>query len=162
MKIAATNIFRFLTISFPLCFPFKNLMISLLWPFFYSAFYAYFTALLRLTLSFILPWYFPEKSGTFRFIFRHFFQWIYLFNLSRRVFFLNIQSVFVYLFGSLYSFYLFRYRHSFIHPHTYWFSSLSQLFELFSYSYLFVIYSLIYSLIYTLVHWWPPIVSLKK
>ena len=133
---------RFLTLFFPLCFPFKTLMISLLWPFSTVAFYAYFTALLRLILSFNFPWYFPEKSGNICLLFRHVSfttQWIFiLFNLFRWVFFLS-YPICIRLFIRISIFVcLFEYRHSFIHPHTYWFSSSSHLFELFSYSYLFV------------------------
>ena len=60
------------TISFPLCFPSEILIVYLLWPFFLQLhFMLIFTSLLRLILLFNFPWYFPEKSGTFCFIFRH-------------------------------------------------------------------------------------------
>ena len=67
-----------------------------------------FTSLLRLILSFIFLWYFPEKSENICLFFRHvsvnihwiLFVIIFLIELS----FWTIQFVFVYLFGSLYSF----------------------------------------------------------
>ena len=108
--------------------------------FFYSAFYDYFTALLRPTLYLFFR-DISRKLRNLRFNFRHilngFICLIFLVEFS----FLTIQFVFVYLFGCLYSSYLFGCGHSSIHPHTYWFSSLSQFSELFSYSYLSVIYS---------------------
>ena len=69
------------TLFFPLCFPFKLWWFLCYGLFSTVAFYAYFTALLRLILSFIFPWYFPEKSGTFCFIFRHISMDFILFNL---------------------------------------------------------------------------------
>ena len=131
--------FQDFNISFPLCSPFKTLIISLLWPsstvhfmiisqHFYGLLYIYFSVIFR-------------KLRNLRFNFRHilngFICLIFLVEFS----FLTIQFVFVYLFGCLYSSYLFGCGHSSIHPHTYWFSSLSQFSELFSYSYLSVIYS---------------------
>ena len=109
--------------------------------FFYSCilwlFHSTFTAYSIIYFSVIYPWKVRNLRFNFRHIFNGFICLIFLVEFS----FWTIQFVFVYLFGSLYLFYLFGYRHSSIHPHTYWFSSLSQLFELFSYSYLSVIYS---------------------
>ena len=68
------------TLFFPLCFPFKLWWFLCYGLFSTVAFYAYFTALLRLALSFIFPWYFPEKSGTFCLFSSHFNGFI-LFNL---------------------------------------------------------------------------------
>ena len=95
--------------------------------FFYSCilwlFHSTFTAYFIIYFSVIYPWKVRNLRFNFRHIFNGFICLIFLVEFS----FWTIQFVFVYLFGSLYSFYLFGYRHSFIHPHTYWFSSLSQL-----------------------------------
>ena len=44
-------------------------------------------------LSFIFPWYFPEKSGTFCLIFRHISMDFFLFNLSVELSFLVILFI---------------------------------------------------------------------
>ena len=115
-------------------------MISLLWPsstVHFMIISQHFYGLLYIYFSVIYPWKVRNLRFNFRHIFNGFICLIFLVEFS----FLTIQFVFVYLFGCLYSSYLFGCGHSSIHPHTYWFSSLSQFFELFSYSYLSVIYS---------------------
>ena len=65
------------------------------------------TAVLRLILSFNIPWYFPEKSGNICLFFRHVsltFIRFYCLTFFRELSFWAIQFVFVYLFVSLYSF----------------------------------------------------------
>ena len=149
---------RFLILFFPLCFPFKTLMISLSWPFFYSCIYCLFfmltfTALLRLILSFKFPWYLPEKSGNIC-LFSVRFHLLYSGFLFCLTFFVEpsfkLSNSYSFIYSNLYIRYLFGYSYSFIHPDTYWFSSL--FFELFSYSwFIHFIYSL--PLLFCFIFW---------
>ena len=58
-----------------------TLMIFPLWPFFYSCILCLFHSTFTAYLSFIFPWYFPEKSGNICLFFRHVsftIQWIFI------------------------------------------------------------------------------------
>ena len=151
---------RLLTLFFPLCFPFKLRWFLCYGLFSTVAFYAYFFSSFTAYLSFNFPSYFPEKSENICLFFRHVsvnIQWILFVIIFFVELSFELSNLYSFIYSDLYIRLLFKYRHSFIHLHTYWFSSLSHLFEPFSYSYLFiylfVICSFIYSLFLRLTFW---------
>ena len=126
------------TLFFPLCFPFKLWWFLCYGLFLQLHFMLIFTSLLRLILSFIFPWYFPEKSGTFCLFFVT-FQWILFCSVELFLLVILLSRWFIRLFIRILFVYLFVYFLT-----GFLFVILFLFFKLFSCPYLFISYSLFF------------------